>query len=69
MGNLSPKQKYYENVANTIIKNLSKRQIEGFYCSDSKSAVKKALELMPKGSSISWGRFNDSYRNRSDGCR
>jgi len=55
MDNLSPKQKYYKNIANTIIKNFEKRQIEGYYCTDSTSAVKKALELMPKGSSISWG--------------
>ena len=55
MENLLPKQKYYENVANTIIKNLSKRQIEGYYCKDKDAAVKKALELIPKGASVSWG--------------
>ena len=55
MDKLLPKQKYYENVANTIIKNLSKRQIEGYYCKDKESAVKKALELIPKESSVSWG--------------
>jgi len=55
MEKLLPKQKYYENVANTIIKNLSKRQIEGYYCKDKESAVKKALELIPKEASVSWG--------------
>jgi len=55
MENLLPKQKYYENVANTIIKNLNKRQIEGFYCANKKSALQKALELIPKGASIGWG--------------
>lgn len=55
MDKLLPKQKYYENVANTIIKNLSKRQIEGYYCKDKESAVKKALELIPKEASVSWG--------------
>ena len=55
MDKLLPKQKYYENVANTIIKNLSKRQIEGYYCKDKESAVKKALELIPKKASVSWG--------------
>lgn len=55
MGKSLPKQKYYENVSNTIIQNLSKRQIEGYYCPDNISAVKKALELMPQGSSIGWG--------------
>lgn len=49
------KQKYYENVANTIIKNLSKRQIDGYYCPNRLSALHKALELIPKGASIGWG--------------
>lgn len=55
MEEMNHKQKYYESIANTIIKNLNKRQIEGYYCSDKTSAVQKALELMPKGSSVSWG--------------
>lgn len=50
-----PKKKYYENIATTIIKNMEKRQIEGYYCPDKQSALKKALELIPKGSSIGWG--------------
>lgn len=28
---LTSKQKYYETVGNTIIKNFRKRQIEGYY--------------------------------------
>ncbi|MDO5155139.1 MAG: lactate utilization protein [Eubacteriales bacterium] len=52
---MEPKKQYYENVAKTIIKNLEKRQMEGYYCEDGQSAVKKVLELMPKGSSIGWG--------------
>ena len=55
MEKINPKQKYYENVANTIIKNLTKRQIEGYYCADKKSALKKALELIQKGASVGWG--------------
>ncbi len=50
-----PKQKYYESVANSIIKNLQKRQIEGYYCPDRASALQKSLQLIPKGSSIGWG--------------
>ena len=49
------KKQYYANVATTIIKNLNKRQIEGYYCPDKKSALTKALELIPKGASIGWG--------------
>lgn len=33
------KQRYYEKVSNTIIQNLEKRQIEGYYCFDKKTAV------------------------------
>jgi len=49
------RKQYYENVAATIIKNLEKRQMKGFYCADSTSAVAKVLELIPEGSSIGWG--------------
>ncbi len=52
---MTVKQKYYENTANTIIANLKKRQMEGYYCPSGADAVKKALELMPEGSSIGWG--------------
>lgn len=49
------KQRYYEKVSNTIIQNLEKRQIEGYYCFDKKTAVNKALKLIPSKASISWG--------------
>lgn len=52
---MSAKKQYYENLAQTIIKKMAKRQMEAFYCPDRASAVSKALELMPEGSSISWG--------------
>lgn len=55
MGNDLSKEMFYENTANTIIKNLNKRQMEGYYCKDTKTAIKKVLELIPKGSSISYG--------------
>lgn len=50
-----PKQENYKNLANTIIKNLEKRQIEAYYCEDKASALEKALKLIPKGSTIGWG--------------
>ena len=52
---MTPKKQYYENVANTIIKNLEKRQMKGWYCEDSAAAVKKVLELVPEHASITWG--------------
>ena len=36
---MEPKKQYYENVAATIIKNLEKRRMNGFYCADKESAV------------------------------
>ena len=52
---MNPKEIYFEHIAQTIIANLEKRQMEGFYCPDCASAVEKALSLMPEGSSIGWG--------------
>ncbi len=52
---MSFKQQYYENAAATIIKNLQKRQMVGYYCPDRASALAKVLELMPAGSSVGWG--------------
>ena len=52
---MTPRKQYYENAARTIIAGLEKRQMEGYYCADCEAAVKKVLELVPAGSSISWG--------------
>lgn len=52
---MTPKQISYENQAKTIIKNLEKRQMEGFYFEDSKSAVKFIEDLLPAGASVAWG--------------
>ncbi|HPY93857.1 MAG TPA: lactate utilization protein [Clostridia bacterium] len=52
---MTPKQRYYELAASGIIKNLAKRQMEGYYCKDRETAVKKALELLPRGASVGWG--------------
>ena len=52
---MTPKQKHRENLAATVIKKLSERQMEGHYCPDGASAAKKALELMPAGASVAWG--------------
>lgn len=49
------KFKAYENQANTIIKNLAKRNMEGYFCATKEDALAKALELMPAGSSVGWG--------------
>ena len=52
---MSPKQTFYEHQANTIIANLKKRQMDGFYCPTCEDAVKKAMELVSTGDSVSFG--------------
>ena len=52
---MSPKQTFYEHQANTIIANLKKRQMDGFYCPTCKDAVKTAMELVSTGDSVSFG--------------
>lgn len=38
-----------------VVKGLESRNMEAYYVKTKEEAVKKAMELMPEGSSISWG--------------
>ena len=40
---MTPKAKYYETLANTMIKNFEKRRMEAYYYPTAKEAVEKAL--------------------------
>ena len=42
-------------LAEQVIKNLKSRQIEGHYVQTKEEALSLALELIPEGSSVSWG--------------
>lgn len=52
---MTPKKDYYKLNAKKIITAFEKRGMEGYYCETKEEAIKKALELMKKGSKISWG--------------
>ena len=52
---MTPKEQRNERLAQTIIKNLQRRHIEGFYCPTGEEAVKKVSELIEDGSSVTWG--------------
>lgn len=52
---MNNRKQYYANAAASIIKNLEKRQMVGYYCPDSASAVEKVKELIPEGASVGWG--------------
>ncbi|MGE4214454.1 MAG: lactate utilization protein [Anaerotignaceae bacterium] len=51
----TPKEMRNELLAAKIIKGLEKRHMEGYFCKTSADAIKKALELISEGSSITWG--------------
>lgn len=51
----SPKELRSAALGNKVVENLQKRGMEGYYCPTSKDAIEKVLELIPEGSSISWG--------------
>ena len=52
---MTPKKQRNEHLAQTIIKNLKRRHIEGCYCATAEEAVKKVSELIADGSSVTWG--------------
>ena len=52
---MTPQKQRNEHLAQTIIKNLKRRHIEGFYCATAEEAVKKVSELIADGSSVTWG--------------
>lgn len=52
---VEPKMKYYEKRAQLLVKNLQNRHFDAYYCQDKASALAKALELIPLGSTVGWG--------------
>ena len=44
-----------EVLANRVVKNLESRNMEAYFVKTKEEALKKALVLIPEGSSISWG--------------
>jgi len=44
-----------EKLAQKMIKNLERRHFEAYFCKTREEAKEKVLELMPKGSSVTWG--------------
>lgn len=50
-----PKQKYYFKRGELLVKNLRSRHFEAYFCENKEQALQKALELIPKGSTVGWG--------------
>lgn len=52
---MSSKHIYYRTQAETVIKNLKKRNMDGFYCATANEAREKALSLIATGETVSFG--------------
>lgn len=52
---MTPLETRNELLAEKIIKNLSRRNMKGYYCKTALEAVEKVLQLIPEGSKITWG--------------
>lgn len=52
---LSPKERYYENLADSLIEQFSRRQIEAYYAKDRDEALEKACRFLTPGCSVAWG--------------
>lgn len=46
---------FYEKKGLQLVKNLQSRHFDAYYCATKQEALAKALELIPKGSSVGWG--------------
>ena len=52
---MTPKQKYYENLADSLIEKFGQRQIEAYYAADRDEALERACRFLTPGCSVSWG--------------
>ena len=52
---MTPKELRNERLAERMIKNLKRRNMEAIYCKTAEEAVRKVSELIPDGRSVTWG--------------
>lgn len=60
---MTHKQAAFAATAKSIIKNLEKRGMEGYFFENSASCVDAVLSSIPENSSISWGGAAKLLRN------
>ena len=51
----NPRTTAFAQTAKTIIKQLERRNMEGYFCETSADAVELVRKLVPAGASIAWG--------------
>lgn len=52
---MTPQEERNTLLAEKMIKNLNRRNMEAFYCPTGKDAVKKVSKLIEDGNSVTWG--------------
>lgn len=52
---MKPTELRNERLAQRMIKSLNRRNMDAYYCATAAEAVGKVKELIPAGSSVSWG--------------
>ena len=52
---MTPKQQAYKTLANTMIKNFAKRNMEAFYCETKEEVVALAMDLMKDAKTVGMG--------------
>ena len=52
---MTPKQKYYENLADSLIEKFARRQIEAYYATDRDEALEMACRYLSPECSVSFG--------------
>ena len=52
---MTPQEKRNERMAARLIRNLERRHFEAYYCRTAEEIISKVTDLIPPGSSISWG--------------
>jgi len=52
---MTPKDKRNELLAQKMIKNLNRRHFDAYYCRGREEILEKVTELIPEGSSVTWG--------------
>ena len=52
---MTPKETRNMKLGEKLVRNLARRNMKAFYCPTTEAATAKVMELMPQGSSVTWG--------------
>jgi hypothetical protein len=52
---MTPTEQRNQRLGTKMIRHLERRHFEAYYCATGKEAAKKVCELIPDGSSVTWG--------------